>query len=338
MSQHTLTSEEMRPYVDRVLQHPLNWMVHSMALLFRCRLEYGNYMTQQRATFQMQALVDQHTNELTMLQNNDQIIEDSAPVQERLQFAHLLEFPLRWELQRELGRCWVKMGGVKSAMEIFTSLYMWSDVVSCLMALKKKKRAETLLRQLLSKRKTPELLCVGVVGVRRGVVSTCCGAKFSRLHASHRCLLGEVLDSDEPYQEAWEVSEHRHVYAIKALAHRHHKRGDTAKALECALVRELVPGGWLFARHTHHVLPPAPGKRGHQLAGLAHVVPRRCVRHEGRRSGDRSQRPDSRHPTGPRGRRGMGKPRIRADAAWQVRGVLSLAPQLGAALVHAPTF
>ena len=151
MSQHTLTSEEMRPYVDRVLQHPLNWMVHSMALLFRCRLEYGNYMTQQRATFQMQALVDQHTNELTMLQNNDQIIEDSAPVQERLQFAHLLEFPLRWELQRELGRCWVKMGGVKSAMEIFTSLYMWSDVVSCLMALKKKKRAETLLRQLLSK-------------------------------------------------------------------------------------------------------------------------------------------------------------------------------------------
>jgi len=81
--QHVLTTEEMRPYVDRVLLHPTNWMVHSMSLLFRCRLEYGNYLTQHRATFQLQALVDQQTNQLSITQFTRDIVENSAPVQVR---------------------------------------------------------------------------------------------------------------------------------------------------------------------------------------------------------------------------------------------------------------
>jgi len=71
---------------------------------------------------------------------------------------HMLEFPLRWGLQKELGRCYVKIGGIKSALDIFTKLAMWSEVVSCYMALKKKKRAKRLLDELLAKRPTPELL------------------------------------------------------------------------------------------------------------------------------------------------------------------------------------
>lgn len=133
--------------------------------------------------------------------------------QERLQHAHMLEFPLRWGLQRELGRCWVRMGGVKSALQIFTKLHMWRDVVSCYLALQKRKRAQKLVEELLAQKKTPGLLC----------------------------LMGEVTGKPEPYLEAWELSGEKHTGAMTALAHLYHRKGDAANALKFAKVRR---GSW----------------------------------------------------------------------------------------------
>ena len=44
----------MLPYVTRVLQHPNNWMVHSMGLLLKARLEAESLRTRDRAALQLQ--------------------------------------------------------------------------------------------------------------------------------------------------------------------------------------------------------------------------------------------------------------------------------------------
>lgn len=56
---HGLTNEQMAPYVARVISHPRNWSVHTMALLLRSRLEAGRTRTIERSTLQLQALIDQ---------------------------------------------------------------------------------------------------------------------------------------------------------------------------------------------------------------------------------------------------------------------------------------
>ena len=54
-----LTSEEMFPYLQRVLDRPKNWMIHSTALLQRSWLEFEKRRTSDRAILQIQALLDQ---------------------------------------------------------------------------------------------------------------------------------------------------------------------------------------------------------------------------------------------------------------------------------------
>lgn len=49
-----LTSEEMLPYVERVLQTPANWMVYSTALLERSWLDFESHYGRERAVLQLQ--------------------------------------------------------------------------------------------------------------------------------------------------------------------------------------------------------------------------------------------------------------------------------------------
>jgi hypothetical protein len=51
-----LTSEQMSPFVTKVLEHPVNWMVHSMGLLLRSRLENRKSKTVERAVLQVQVM------------------------------------------------------------------------------------------------------------------------------------------------------------------------------------------------------------------------------------------------------------------------------------------
>eukprot|EP01103_Thecamoeba_quadrilineata_P008050 TRINITY_DN1783_c0_g4_i2.p1 TRINITY_DN1783_c0_g4~~TRINITY_DN1783_c0_g4_i2.p1 ORF type:complete len:502 (-),score=124.96 TRINITY_DN1783_c0_g4_i2:29-1534(-) len=64
-----LTQEEMRAYVERVKEHPNDWLVHSLCLLIKARLELTRPKTVDRAALQLEALVDQHnTNDLPIVQ------------------------------------------------------------------------------------------------------------------------------------------------------------------------------------------------------------------------------------------------------------------------------
>jgi hypothetical protein len=120
---HGLTSEQMMPFVTRVIEQPSNWLVHTMALLLRSRLESTRSRTVERSVFQLQALVDQFS--LT-----DQA-EGGAGVDERMQYYWLLALPSRWSMERELGERWMGVGMAKSAREIFERLQMWDQVIAC---------------------------------------------------------------------------------------------------------------------------------------------------------------------------------------------------------------
>ena len=117
-----LTTEEMFPYVERVLVQAKNWMVHSTALLQRSWLEFDKRRTMDRALLQIQALLDQHTTKLTMFQSSYQCIEESASADERLRYFHGLSYPSQYELKRDLAERYLKCGIFQSALAYFREL------------------------------------------------------------------------------------------------------------------------------------------------------------------------------------------------------------------------
>jgi hypothetical protein len=48
----------MFPYVERVSLHPSNWMVFTMALLLKSRLESESTKTADRAVLQLEVIID----------------------------------------------------------------------------------------------------------------------------------------------------------------------------------------------------------------------------------------------------------------------------------------
>jgi hypothetical protein len=82
-----LTTEEMFPFVTRVLENANNWMVHTTALLLRSRLESNKSRTVERSALQLQALVDQFD------------LKDEGSVEERLEWFYSLLVPAKWEME-----------------------------------------------------------------------------------------------------------------------------------------------------------------------------------------------------------------------------------------------
>ncbi|KAG5455719.1 MAG: hypothetical protein BJ554DRAFT_4770, partial [Olpidium bornovanus] len=172
-----LTAEQMSPYVTRVLENANNWLVHTMALLLRSRLEANKSRTMERSCLQIQALVDQiHT--------------DESSAQERLLHFFGLHYPSRWELERELGERFMAVGAVKSALEIFTRLQLWEDVIACNQMLGESEKAERLVLELLEKDPdSPKLICI----------------------------LADIRRDPDLYEKAWRVSGNRYARAMRTL-------------------------------------------------------------------------------------------------------------------------
>ena len=187
--QHGLTHEQMSPYVARVVAKAANWSVHTMALLVRSRLERSRTRTVERATLQLQALVDQ-----IRLTSDD----DAAPTRERLELFYSLALPTKPSLQKELGIQFFTLGVVKSALEVFETLQMWEEAINCYVALEEPQRALDIVMKQLS---SPE------------------ATRDRARHAKLLCLLGD-LDTENAkahYLEAWEVSKHGSARAMRSL-------------------------------------------------------------------------------------------------------------------------
>jgi tetratricopeptide (TPR) repeat protein len=216
-----LTNEEMQPYVERVLGLATNWMIHSTALLERSWLEFERRKTMDRAMLQIQALIDQHTTKLTVMQSTYKSIEESAPVEDRMRYLYSIVYPAQYELKRDLATRYLRCQVFMSALNYFRELEMWDEVVTCYQLMEKPHRAELVVREQLAKAgETPYMLT----------------------------SLADLTRKEEYYDRAWEISKGRFPRAKRTLGKICYDRGDFEACithLDLALsVHPLVATAW----------------------------------------------------------------------------------------------
>ena len=216
---HGLTSEQMAPYVSRVLSHPRNWSVHTVALLLRSRLESSRTRTVERSTLQLQALIDQMPT-------------SDSTLSERLQYFHSIPLPSKWELEKELALRFASLGVVKSALEIFERLEMWEEVVKCWRSMGRPDQGIVIIRDLLEGRKAEadEVLSRGknISESRRRFQDTSRKAKLW-------CLLGDLEPekAEQHYERAWQISNQSSARAMRALGGYYFAQGRYSEAITC---------------------------------------------------------------------------------------------------------
>ncbi|KAJ7166834.1 hypothetical protein C8R46DRAFT_1351087 [Mycena filopes] len=234
---HGLTSEQMTPYVARVITHPLNWSVHTMALLLRARLESTRTRTVERATLQLQALIEQMPT-------------SDAPVPERLRYAHSLPLPNKWELEKELATRFLSLGAMRSALDIFERLEMWEEVVQCWQALERRDKGVTIVRDLLEGRKAE-----ADVVLARGKAATTDARRASMdltREAKLWCLLGDLEPENAVahYERAWTVSGQTAGRAMRSLGGYYFARAEYTQAIPClkkaVAINPLLARSWFI--------------------------------------------------------------------------------------------
>jgi len=216
-----LTNEEMQPFVERVLDIATNWMIHSTALLERSWLEFERRKTMDRAMLQIQALIDQHTTKLTMMQSTYQSVEDSAPVQDRLRYLYAIAYPAQYELKRDLAVRYLRCQVFVSALNYFRELELWDEVVTCYQLLDKPHRAEMVVREQLQEAgETPYMLT----------------------------SLADLTGKLDLYTQAWELSKGRYPRAKRTLGKICYDKGDFAACKEhmddALAVQPLIATAW----------------------------------------------------------------------------------------------
>ncbi|SPO31000.1 uncharacterized protein UTRI_05364_B [Ustilago trichophora] len=247
---HGLTANQMQIFISRVISHPRNWMVHTMSLLLRARLESTRTRTVERSVLQLQALIDQ-------MPTND------SSIQERLKFFHALDLPPKWEMQAELARRYASIGVTRSALEIFERVEMWEEVVQCLGMLGRQEEGVEVVRELLEGKKVEADVDVSVR--RRATVagdaqgrgeSEAQQVMYTRMDRAREaklwCLLGD-LEPDSAlshYTKAWSVSAGSSARAARSLAGVHFTQQEfsqAAKWLKYALrINPLYTRSWFI--------------------------------------------------------------------------------------------
>jgi len=233
---HGLTSEQMSPYVERVISHPINWSIHTMALLLRSRLESSRTRTVERSTLQLQALIDQMPT------------ADST-TSERLLYFHSIPLPSKWEMERELALRFLSLGVVKSALEIFERLEMWEEVVKCWQSMERLDKAIAIVRDLLEGRKAEAAVIISrgkaTSGNHRQVFDSAREAKLW-------CLLGDLEPENalEHYKHAWSISKETSGRAMRSLGGYYFAQGNFAEAIAClrhaVAINPLLSRSWFI--------------------------------------------------------------------------------------------
>ncbi|EGC31895.1 hypothetical protein DICPUDRAFT_82233 [Dictyostelium purpureum] len=202
-----LTTEEMMPYIQKTLEKSNNWLIHSMGLLIKSRLEIVSSKTAERAVLQIQALVDQYD-------------DPTSSGFERMKFVYSLDYPTRWEIEKEVAERFIGIGAAASAFEIFERLEMWEEAIKCLTFMGKNARSEELVRMRLAIEETPELYCV----------------------------LGDLKGDPEYYIKGWELSKKRYSRAQRALARCYMEKLEYQKCIEsftiALSINPLFPNAW----------------------------------------------------------------------------------------------
>ncbi|KAL9062538.1 MAG: hypothetical protein Q9157_008835, partial [Trypethelium eluteriae] len=245
-----LTREETLPYAVRALEGgSSNWQVYTQALLVRSRIEGYKSRTMERGLLQLQALVDQVIAE-TASREDEQIQRtqasdmttflprpketENAQASERLRYIFQLCTPFRWELEAELAAKWVSLGGLKTALEIYTRLEMWAEAALCWAATEKEDKAKKIVRRQLFHASNGGDSASGGEDEEKaldaeewtGPARDPPPADAPRLY----CILGDIDRNPEMYEKAWEVSNQRYARAQRSLGKLYFAAKDYAKA------------------------------------------------------------------------------------------------------------
>ncbi|KAF8822479.1 tetratricopeptide repeat-containing protein [Cardiosporidium cionae] len=109
----------------------------------------------------------------------------------RLLYFHQLNYPARWEAQRELGMRMLRIGAFLSAFNMFKAMLMWEEAIDCLIAADRLADAKILLEERLSIRPTPPLWC----------------------------SKGDLEKECSCYEKAWQLSGCRYARAQRSIGH-----------------------------------------------------------------------------------------------------------------------
>lgn len=233
---HGLTAEQMSPYVSRVISHPRNWSVHTMALLLRSRLESNRTRTVERSTLQLQALVDQMPT------------ADST-LSERLLYFHSIPLPSKWEMEKELALRFLSLGVVKSALEIFERLEMWEEVVNCWQSMERRDKGIAIVRDLLEGRKAE---AEAVISREKVATEQRRQSLDAMREAKLWCLLGDLEPEKalEHYTRAWTISRETSGRAMRSLGGYYFARGDYPNTITClrraVAINPLLSRSWFI--------------------------------------------------------------------------------------------
>lgn len=235
-----LTREETQPYATRVLEGgSSNWQIYTQALLVRSRVEGFRSRTVERSVLQMQALVDQviadtatddsaaqqpSSEPTTFLPRPEK--DESASASDRLEYIWIMNFSTRWDLEAELAKRWVDLGGLRTALEIYERLHMWAEAALCYAATDREAKARSMVRRELYEPKGDDEDDENELfeGPERAILP----ADAPRLF----CILGDIDKDETMYERAWEVSGQRYARAQRSLAR--HYLGLTPPELEKA--------------------------------------------------------------------------------------------------------
>lgn len=183
--------QETKAYNAALLQFPHNWAMQMSALLLRCRVEATENRAMQRSLTQFEELVAAVTR-------------DEPSRFERLKLFYSSIVLSHWELQQELAKMLMRLGCVKTALEIFERLHLWEDVIICYNDLQMRQRSAEVIRKEMEKGETPKLWC----------------------------LLGDATDDIECYNKAWELSKHKSGRAQRCLGNYYYVRKEYTTAIE----------------------------------------------------------------------------------------------------------
>ncbi|XP_064602164.1 tetratricopeptide repeat protein 27-like isoform X2 [Liolophura sinensis] len=189
---HDTLNEELEAWISAVTSQPRVWSVQLAVLYLRSKLQKSSSRRVDRSMRQIEELV----------RLADKLHPEAS---QRLPYFHTVKTPSLTTMQTELADILMSLGAFGSACEVFERLHKWEDVISCYHKIGKTEKAETLIREQLSIKETPNLYC----------------------------FLGDVTRDIEYYEKAWELSNHRSARAQRGIAYLYMGKQMFEKSLEC---------------------------------------------------------------------------------------------------------
>ncbi|ESO87695.1 hypothetical protein LOTGIDRAFT_234941 [Lottia gigantea] len=192
LAQERLTDEEVLTYILCMLDQLCNWNVGVACLILRSKLEKGSSRRVERSMKQMEELVN--------------IVTQPEPANiDRSYLFYSCHTPSVWKVKKELGTMLLSLGCISAAKDLYESLEMWDEAITCYQIMKKTDQAEVIIREQLKKKETPNLYC----------------------------FLGDVTHDMNHYQKAWELSNERSSRAMRCMGYLYFGKKDNKAALRC---------------------------------------------------------------------------------------------------------